>query len=170
MEPSMFGFDDIINNRKLSADDVLKINFIIKNRADRYIAASRKEFLFPEKVNKKLAWNNIFKHDFLLPDPRELPMITGWAMGNGDKVVARGNEYRQDKDDEIATQCRDREWVALRERQDKYNKRLGEEKYRPAWKANQEEHIYRPSAEERKKQDPNLPPHIIKIMEELKKI
>jgi hypothetical protein len=41
--------DAFIRNRKLSRDEVVAINFLLKSRARRYLAASDREWLFPEK-------------------------------------------------------------------------------------------------------------------------
>ncbi|MEH0291758.1 DUF4238 domain-containing protein [Agrobacterium sp. CCNWLW71] len=47
---SMVRTDAFIRSRKLSCLDVARINFIMKARANRYIAAGKEEWLFPEKV------------------------------------------------------------------------------------------------------------------------
>ncbi|NCP62737.1 MAG: hypothetical protein GW748_05440 [Alphaproteobacteria bacterium] len=55
---------DLIKSRFLKDEDVEKINFIIKSRAHRYIAAPEKEWLYPEKrIN--LAWSKL--RQVLLP-------------------------------------------------------------------------------------------------------
>ncbi len=55
---------DMIRERELKEDEVSKINFIIKKRAKKYIAASKKEWLYPEKtVTSK--WNDL--RTILLP-------------------------------------------------------------------------------------------------------
>ena len=47
---SLIRYDNIINTRELSEEEVTHINRIIKFRAGRFLAAERKEWLFPEKV------------------------------------------------------------------------------------------------------------------------
>ncbi|AJD41688.1 hypothetical protein RGR602_CH02362 [Rhizobium gallicum bv. gallicum R602sp] len=47
---SMVRTDAFIRTRKLSDQEVAKINFILKARARRYIAAGREEWLYPEKL------------------------------------------------------------------------------------------------------------------------
>jgi hypothetical protein len=42
--------DNIINTRELSEEEVTHINRIIKSRAGKFLAAEKKEWLFPEKV------------------------------------------------------------------------------------------------------------------------
>lgn len=130
--PMCIMLTDIIWNRKLSSDDVIKINFIIKNRADKYIAASNPDLLFPEKTNKKIDWNNIKKNDFLLPDPRELMIASEWVAGFKDGHSEGTNDYGQFEDDKEALSARDKESQILRQRQEYYNKRYGELGHRPA--------------------------------------
>ena len=43
-------YDNIINDRELSEEEVSSINWIIKSRASQYLAAEKKEWLFPEKT------------------------------------------------------------------------------------------------------------------------
>jgi len=46
---SMVRTDAFIRTRKLSDQDVARVNYVLKARARRYIAAGRKEWLFPEE-------------------------------------------------------------------------------------------------------------------------
>ena len=46
---SMVRTDAFIRTRKLSSQDVARINYVLKMRARRYIAAGRKEWLYPEE-------------------------------------------------------------------------------------------------------------------------
>lgn len=66
---SLVRTDSFIRSRKLNEQDVEKINFIIKARAHRYIAASEKEWLYPER-NVKLNWSQL--RPVLLPPKHEL--------------------------------------------------------------------------------------------------
>lgn len=43
-------YDNIINDRELSEEEVIHINWIIKSRALQYLAAEQREWLFPEKA------------------------------------------------------------------------------------------------------------------------
>ncbi len=47
---SMVRTDALIRTRKLTSQEVTRVNFILKARARRYIAAGRKEWLYPEKT------------------------------------------------------------------------------------------------------------------------
>jgi hypothetical protein len=46
---TLIRYDNIINGRELSEEDVEHINYIIKSRASQFLAAEEKEWLFPEK-------------------------------------------------------------------------------------------------------------------------
>jgi len=59
-------YDDIIRNRKLNESQVSIINYILKNRAHRYIAAEKEDWLYPEKTIKKRDWMS-FDKLFLSP-------------------------------------------------------------------------------------------------------
>lgn len=67
---TMFNFHNLQINRHLSEQEVKEINFIIKNRAYRYIAAGEEEWLYPEKFVAKSDWNVYGDGLLLMPDPR----------------------------------------------------------------------------------------------------
>lgn len=81
--------DTFIRSRFLSEIDVEKINLIIKKRAYRYIAAPKKEWLYPDK-NIQLEWSELKK--VLLPPKDKL-----WQFG-GEMYVSYkdGSTYYQD--------------------------------------------------------------------------
>lgn len=54
-------YDDIIRERELNSQQVLSINYIMKMRAYKYIAAAKEEWLFPERHLKKLDWGSLDK-------------------------------------------------------------------------------------------------------------
>lgn len=65
--PSIGRTDAFIRTRKLTAEQVTQINFIMKSRARRYVGGGHKEWLYPEK-NFSDSWSDLRKT--LLP-PRE---------------------------------------------------------------------------------------------------
>lgn len=65
--------DALIRTRKLTREDVVSINYLLKGRARRYIAASEKDWLYPEKTSRG-TWEAIGK--VLLPPADEL-----WHFG-----------------------------------------------------------------------------------------
>jgi len=48
----------MIRERKLTADDVARINFVLKKRARRFVAAGREEWLHPERV-VQVGWRDL---------------------------------------------------------------------------------------------------------------
>ncbi len=66
--------DNIIRTRSLKKQDVESINYIIKKRANKYIAAGKKEWLYPEN-NINIELNKIQK--ILLPPKNELSKYGG---------------------------------------------------------------------------------------------
>ena len=63
---SMVRTDAFIRSRKLSSREVAQINYVLKARARRYIAAGRKEWLYPEKSVSE-PWGELRK-TFLPPE------------------------------------------------------------------------------------------------------
>lgn len=67
---AMFNFMEIQTQRHLSEQEVRQINFIIKSRALRYIAAAREHWLHPDRYVSKSEWNVFGDGYLLMPDPR----------------------------------------------------------------------------------------------------
>ena len=87
---SMVRTDVFIRERRLSNDDVIQINMILKARARRYIAAGRAEWLHPEK-SSTAKWRDLGAP--LLP-----PNDALWSFGG--KMYARfddGSVHYQDE-------------------------------------------------------------------------
>lgn len=86
MRSAMFNFQHIQTNRQLSEQEVRELNFIIKSRAYRYIAATREDWLYPERHVSKSDWNNFGDGLLCMPDPRGIEyggeMIIGWNDGS----------------------------------------------------------------------------------------
>jgi hypothetical protein len=70
---SMARTDAFIRKRKLSSQEVVRINYVLKSRAHRYIAAGRKEWLYPEESVSE-PWGELRKT--LLPPKDKL-----WHFG-----------------------------------------------------------------------------------------
>lgn len=60
-DDTIIKYDDIIRERYLDNQQVLAINFILKKRANRYIAAADKKWLYPELYLKRKDWSNLDK-------------------------------------------------------------------------------------------------------------
>jgi hypothetical protein len=82
--------DAFIRTRKLSGQAVAQVNYVLKARARRYIAAGRKEWLYPEEIVSD-PWGELRKT--LLPPKDEL-----WHFGG--EMFARfedGHVHYQDE-------------------------------------------------------------------------
>lgn len=63
---SLTRIDAFIRTRKLTAEEVTQVNFVLKSRARRYIGGGRKEWLYPEKSVSQ-PWGDLRK-TFLPPE------------------------------------------------------------------------------------------------------
>lgn len=82
---AIFKFTDIQVQRYLTEQEVCEINYIIKKRAYKYIAAAKEEWLYPEKKIPNQKWDSFGNGYLLMPDPR--PVTIGgeimWGGGSG---------------------------------------------------------------------------------------
>ncbi|WP_395375739.1 DUF4238 domain-containing protein [Marinicella sp. W31] len=110
--PAFFRYDHIHMGRKLSENEVIQFNYIIKKRAQRYIAAIEKEWLTPENDIKVKKWDHFCKSYLLMPDPRSVPFISGMMMGFKDGSSDGYDEYGRNRiHKEYDNQkLRDKEW------------------------------------------------------------
>lgn len=78
-------FDSIQFGRELSEAEVRRINFILKKAATRYVAAAKKEWLYPELGKPPLGWFVLDDDWFLMPDPWRVSFTTqiSWGSVNG---------------------------------------------------------------------------------------
>lgn len=81
---AILNFMDIQIERHLSEQEVREINFIIKSRAYRYIAAAEKDWLYPDKYISKSQWNVYGDGYLLMPDPRSVNVGGEIYWGNDD--------------------------------------------------------------------------------------
>jgi len=117
----------IQTGRQISEDFVLAINYVLKNRAKRYIAASQKEWLFPEKKMKITHWNKIGGKVFLMPDPRKVRFSTQFLVGYKDGTAWGQDEYgrQSDENDPKVKKLRGREWDALQKAKKSWDDMFG---------------------------------------------
>jgi len=100
-------WDTVIRDRKLKAEEVCAINYIIKRRARKYIAAGKKEWLYPEKMYAKNEWKSLRK--ILLPPKNKVYQFGGEIyVGGKDGGLAwyqdafgRRHTSREDENDPI---------------------------------------------------------------------
>jgi hypothetical protein len=94
--PAMFNFTDIQIFRSLSEQEVLEINFLIKRRAFRYLAAADRDWLYPENFLKNTHWRNFGDGWLLMPEPRAIHMggeiYIGYKDGSHDAFSAYGHK------------------------------------------------------------------------------
>lgn len=93
MRDAMFQYMNIQTLRHLTEHEVREINFIIKQRAFKYIAAGKEEWLYPEKYISKSDWNTYGQGYLLMPDPRPVSMGGEIFVGHHDGTSAAYDEY-----------------------------------------------------------------------------
>lgn len=95
MRNAVFYFGDIQLGRSLSEEEVVEINYIIKRRAHRYIAAAEIEWLYPERHLRCDHWRKLGDGYLLMPDPRHVHMggsvTVGYAGGGADQWSEYGH-------------------------------------------------------------------------------
>ncbi len=90
---AMFKFTDIQTLRYLDEQEVREINFIIKNRSLRYIAAAKKEWLYPDQHVSKSDWSSYGDGYLLMPDPRPIHVGGEITMIHSDGTFTSFDEY-----------------------------------------------------------------------------
>ena len=74
---AMFNFTEIQTDRELEEVEVNQINFIIKRRANRFVAAANNDWLYPEKSIPSGHWRKLDDRYLLMPDPRSAEIREG---------------------------------------------------------------------------------------------
>lgn len=90
---AIFKFTDVQVGRFLTEQEVREINFVIKSRASRYIAAAKEDWLYPERHVSKSNWNT-YGHGYLfMPDPRAIHWGGTIMWGGGPGGSGAMDEY-----------------------------------------------------------------------------
>lgn len=112
---AMFKFTDIQTHRALSETEVIRINYMLKKRARRFVAAANREWLYPEDIVGNERWDKIAEPYLLMPDPRSVNFSTGVFMGGNDGQVAAFDEYgrRPGQPGYDPEASKDQEWNAF---------------------------------------------------------
>jgi hypothetical protein len=84
---------EIQYGRELEEHEVLRINYILKMRATRYVAAAEKEWLFPERRVSTTDWTKLDEDWFLFPNPWKVSFTTGIMAGFNDGSAWAADEY-----------------------------------------------------------------------------
>jgi hypothetical protein len=90
---AMFKFTEIQIGRELDETEINQINYVIKRRAARYIAAAKEEWLYPEQVIPTTHWRKLDDRYLLMPDPRALHLGGEILIGYNDGRAASFDEY-----------------------------------------------------------------------------
>jgi hypothetical protein len=93
LRDAIFNFTEIQTMRHLTEQEVREINFIIKSRAYRYIAAGEEEWLYPENYVSKADWFKYGHGYLLMPDPRGVVYSTGIMIGGKNGVSTAFDAY-----------------------------------------------------------------------------
>lgn len=126
--PGMFKFTDVQTGRQLSETEVREVNYVIKCRANRFIAAAEEEWLYPERHLPTTHWSRLGGGLLFMPDPRESPFSTQIVLGyDGGRRSDVFDEYgrepgQRDYDDK---QLRDKEWDTFHAFQGEFARLLG---------------------------------------------
>ena len=91
--PTVFDIRKVQTGRQIPEKHVRAINFIVKNRARRYVAAGEKEWLYPEKDLETTMWHKLGNRFFLMPDPRKVSFSTEILVGYKDGSAWGIDEY-----------------------------------------------------------------------------
>jgi len=124
---AMFNFMDIQTDRMLSEEEVVAINYILKQRSYRYIAAAKEEWLYPENSFAYKRWRKVGRSYVLMPDPRSVTFSSEIIIGYGDKRADAFDEYgrRPWHDDYREKQRHDYEWKTFHAFQGEYARMFG---------------------------------------------
>lgn len=94
--PAMFNFTEVQTSRKLTNQEVIEINHIIKTGAYRYVAAAEESWLYPEHTVGSPRWDYFGNSYLLMPDPRSLSftdeITLGYQGGKADFFDAYGRK------------------------------------------------------------------------------
>lgn len=81
LRTAMFYFPGIQTGRELTEVEINQINFIIKKRAYRYIAAADEAWLYPERHIPSEHWRKLDDRYLLMPDPRSVTVSEEIIIG-----------------------------------------------------------------------------------------
>jgi hypothetical protein len=90
---TIFKATSIQQERQLSEEEVLQINYIMKQRAYRYLASLERDWLFPEKHLESTHWSRFGDGYLLMPDPRDICMGGTVYVGYEGGRSESWNEY-----------------------------------------------------------------------------
>lgn len=90
---AIFKFNEIQILRHLSEQEVIDINYVIKRRAYRYIAAAKEEWLYPERRISTTRWSEYGHGYMFMPDPRSVTLGGEVYIGHPNGTVSHFDVY-----------------------------------------------------------------------------
>ena len=93
LRDALFYVLGVQTERHLNEQEVREMNFIIKSRALRYVAAGNEEWLYPERYVTKSDWTRYGNGYLLMPDPRPVPFTKEVLFGFRDGSATGFDEY-----------------------------------------------------------------------------
>jgi hypothetical protein len=120
--PTMFNYTEIQIDRHLTEEEVRQVNFILKHKAQRYVAAYKKEWLYPENYVDPQTWRDFGDGRLLLPDPRSLNVGTQYFVGFEDGSTYAQDEYGRPPSRSTPSQV---EWSTLHRIQGEFAHKFG---------------------------------------------
>lgn len=114
-QPAMFSFLDIQVDRFLSEEEVIEINYVTKKRANRYVAAAKAEWLYPELHLRTSNWRKLGDGYLFMPDPRHVhgegKFFVKYESGRRDSSSEYGHKpWQEGYEDKIR---QDHEWKTM---------------------------------------------------------
>jgi hypothetical protein len=128
-DDALFDLRKIQTNRQINEAYVTAINYVIKTRARRYVAAAKKDWLYPENACGRTLWKKLGGKYFLMPDPRKVTFHTQTLVGYDDGRAWGADEYgrRHARDDDPdVKRLREIEWNAFQKSKKSWDTTFGE--------------------------------------------
>jgi hypothetical protein len=125
--PTIFDMRHVQTGRQIAEDEVRAINFILKKRARRFIAAAELDWLYPEKHLRSTMWNKLGDQFFLMPDARKVTFSTDILIGYKDGGAWGMDEYgrRPKRTDDEVKRLREKEWKTFHRHQQLWEAKFG---------------------------------------------
>jgi hypothetical protein len=122
---AVFNFLNIQVGRKLFELEVIEINYVLKQRAWRYVAAAEKEWLYPERHIKTQNWDKLGNGYLFMPDPRSVSFSSEILFGYTNKHVEGFDAYGRRPGHPDYNKNDDREWGTFQAFQGEFARLFG---------------------------------------------
>lgn len=124
---AMFNFMHIQTGRSLTDVEVNEINYVTKMGAYRYVAAGKKEWLYPENKILSQRWEELGQGYLFMPDPRSVTFSSEIIIGYDNKRADFFDEYGRKpwQPDYNNKAERDKEWETFHRFQGEFARVFG---------------------------------------------